>query len=103
MEPFDPEDPQEIELGMDTYCLVVDPGQATYYGGVRECEIKAGVLRLLLTCEAAQTLGLPTEALFRLELPTAEAAVLSVGLSRVLSSGRANERPILLDLSYHID
>src|SRR6185436_4563776 len=33
------DDELERDDGMDTYCLVVDPGQATYYGGVIECEI----------------------------------------------------------------
>lgn len=27
MECYDAEDPQEIDLGMDIYCLVVDPGR----------------------------------------------------------------------------
>ncbi len=32
-------DPDEVDDGMDTYCLVADPGQATYYGGVKTCEL----------------------------------------------------------------
>src|SRR5215510_10165927 len=32
-------DEQEISLGWDTYCLVVDPGQWTVYDGVVECEL----------------------------------------------------------------
>lgn len=35
IECHDAEDPQEIRLGMDTYCLVADPGQATCYGASR--------------------------------------------------------------------
>ena len=61
MECYDAEDPQEIGLGMDTYCLVVDPGQATHYGGVRECELDGERLRLMLTEQAAQTLGMPRD------------------------------------------
>jgi len=42
-------DEQEISLGMDTYCLVVDPGQWTVYGGVVECQLSDDrlVLRLV--------------------------------------------------------
>jgi len=40
MECYDAEDEQNISLGMDTYCLVVDPGQWTVYGGVVECELR---------------------------------------------------------------
>ena len=68
MEPTDAEDPQEIQLGMDTYCLVADPGQATCYGGVRECELGSGRLHLTLAAEAAGTLGMPTDMSFTLEL-----------------------------------
>src|SRR5215831_6783242 len=59
MECYDAEDPQEIRLGLDTYCLVVDPGQATHYGGVRECQLDGGRLRLALSREAAESLGIP--------------------------------------------
>lgn len=51
MECHDAEDEQEIALGMDTSCLVVDPGQATAYGGVRECELTERRLRLVLSAE----------------------------------------------------
>ena len=34
MEPYDMADEQEIALGMDTYCLVVDPGQSI----LRRCD-----------------------------------------------------------------
>jgi len=50
MEGYDDDEP---------YCLVVDPGQATHYGGVREHAVDDGRLRLMLTDEAAQTLSMP--------------------------------------------
>jgi hypothetical protein len=93
MEPYDAEDPQEIELAMDTYCLVVDPGQATRYGGVRECELGNGRLRLALTAEAAGSLGMPVDTSFDLELTPQQVDMLGRGLARVLTSGRADEIP----------
>jgi hypothetical protein len=93
MEPYDVEDPQEVQLGMDTYCLVVDPGQATCYGGVRECVLDGERLRLTLTAEAADSLGMPVGTSFGLELSPQQVDLLSRGLARVLTSGRADEVP----------
>ncbi|MFG3603569.1 Imm10 family immunity protein [Micromonospora chersina] len=90
------EDPQEIALGWDTYCLVVDPGQATHYGGVVECEVTETRLRLALTSEAAQALALPIDATFGLQLSADQICMLKRGLTRVLTSGRRNARPTLL-------
>lgn len=98
MEPCDAEDPQEIQLGMDTYCLVVDPGQATCYGGVRECQLGGGQLRLTLTTEAAVTLSMPVDTRFILELTPQQADQLGRGLARVLTSGRAGEVPQRLSI-----
>ena len=98
MEPYDAEDPQEIRLGMDTYCLVVDPGQATCYGGVRECELHGGRLRLSLTEEAAGTLGMPADTSFALELTPQQIDMLRRGLERVLTAGRASEVPQRLSI-----
>ncbi|MGH3251508.1 MAG: Imm10 family immunity protein [Trebonia sp.] len=93
-EPYDADDPQEIRLGMDTYCLVADPGQATYYGGVRECELSGGRLHLKFTAEAADTLGMPVDTSFALEgLTPQQVDLLGRGLARVLTSGRAGEVP----------
>jgi hypothetical protein len=94
----DDEDDDYLERddGMDTYCLVVDPGQATYYGGVVECEITGAELRLVLTEDAAITLGMPRHALFVLDLPPDQRALLARGLQRVLTSGRADAVPRLL-------
>ena len=93
MECYDAEDPQEIDLGMDTYCLVVDPGQATCYGGVRECELGGGRLRLALTEEAASSLGMPVDTSFDLDLIPQQVDQLGRGLARVLTSGRADAVP----------
>ncbi|NES16772.1 MULTISPECIES: Imm10 family immunity protein [Micromonospora] len=93
MECGDDLDDQEIDLGWDTYCLVVDPGQATYYGGVLACRVTDRHLYLRLTSDAAETLGLPTELTFALELPSDRISLLKRGLTRVFTSGRANAQP----------
>jgi hypothetical protein len=92
----DDEDEWERDDGMDTYCLVVDPGQATHYGGVIECEITGDELRLVLTEEAASTLGMPEHSRFVLDLPSHQRELLGRGLQRVLTSGRADAVPRLL-------
>src|SRR5215813_1002875 len=93
MECYDAEDEQNISLGMDTYCLVVDPGQWTVYGGVVECELSGDRLILRLTERAAEKLRTPTEISFGLALDSTQLEVLRRGLRRVLSSGRANAVP----------
>ena len=93
--PEDEEDEQEVGLGMDTYCLVVDPGQATFYGGIVECEVTATELSLVLTEEAASTLGVPPHVRFVLDLPIGKREMLGRGLRRVLTSGRADAVPQL--------
>jgi immunity protein 10 of polymorphic toxin system len=90
------EEDADPDLGMDSYCLVVDPGQVTCYGGVRECEVLGDRLRLLLTEEAAATLGMPTEARFRLEMPADVLGMLRNGLTRVLVSGNPDSIPTRL-------
>src|SRR5215467_2698108 len=86
-------DEQEISLGWDTYCLVVDPGQWTVYGGVVECELSDDRLILRLTERAAEKLRTPTDIRLGLALDSAKLEVLRRGLRRVLTSGRANAVP----------
>ena len=93
MECYDAEYEQNISLGMDTYCLVVDPGQCTVYGGVMECELSDDRLILRLTERAAEKLRTPTEMGFGLALDSTKLEVLRRGLQRVLTSGRANAVP----------
>ncbi|QSB16256.1 hypothetical protein JQS43_08170 [Natronosporangium hydrolyticum] len=93
MECYDAGGEHGIDPGMDSYCLVVDPGQVTCYGGVRECEINGSELRLVLAEDAAATLGLPIEQCFVLDLPAQQIGLLSRGLRRVLTSGRHDLAP----------
>ena len=90
---FDEDDEQEIKLGMDTYCLVVDPGQRTVYGGVLAYQIDSDHLRFVLSQETADTLELPAELTFSLRLAPDVLEMLSKGLERVFTSGRPDAFP----------
>jgi hypothetical protein len=91
---YDEED--RDEPGLDTYCLVVNPGQATYYGGVLQCRMTGTELRLRLTPEAADILELPADIRFGLELTADQVELMGRGLNRVFTSGRSDARPALL-------
>jgi hypothetical protein len=80
----------------DSYCLVVDPGQMTVYGGVVEAELMGDFLRLTLTQVAAETLEMREEELLQLSIPESQREVLGRGLTRVLTSGALAFRPALL-------
>jgi len=94
---LDEDDEQEIELGMDTYCLVVDPGQRTVYGGVLAYQIEADRLRLVLSEKTAEVLGLSAELTFSLRLAPDVINMLSKGLERVFTSGRPDAFPERLE------
>jgi hypothetical protein len=96
MECLDEGDEQEIALGMDTYCLVVDPGQATFYGGVRDFKVGSDTLNISWSKEAASALGMPAETVFSLNIRPDQRDLLQNGLNRVLASGRVSEVPASL-------
>jgi hypothetical protein len=94
-----------MEGEMSSYCLVADPGQAVFYGGVERCELypgdspaQAGVLLLTLEPQAARVLELPQSARFDLFLPARKLDVLRRGLRRILGSGCSTAMPDLLGL-----
>jgi hypothetical protein len=74
----------EEDDGLGTYCLVVDPGQRTWYGGVRSWAVDGLTLRLALEPEAAAALGLPVAPVFALQMPSDQTDLLRQGLRRVL-------------------
>lgn len=87
------EDEQDEDLGFDTYCLVIDPGQRTSYGGVRECVLANGRLQLVLTPEAADSLDVPASLTFMLDIPENLQQTLRRGLRQVLTSGNPLQIP----------
>jgi hypothetical protein len=76
---------------------VFDPGQATYHGGVVDYRLDRGTLRLTLTDQAAEALGMPVETVFALDLTPVQVDTLERGLIRVLTSGRADAIPSRCD------
>jgi hypothetical protein len=100
-----PDGDEDDDLEMDSYCLVADPSQAVFYGGVERCEIHlregagpAGPLRLTLDQETAEELEVPRSAQFDLHLTAGQLDVLRRGLRRILTSGRPSAIPELLGL-----
>jgi hypothetical protein len=94
----DEPDEQDVDLDMDTYCTVSDPGQATHYGGILECEFAEESLRLRLGKEAASTLGLAEREIWEFQVSAEQMQMARAGLRRVLTSGRSDERPTLRGL-----
>ncbi|MFI6129521.1 Imm10 family immunity protein [Micromonospora sp. NPDC051141] len=88
-------DPQEIALKMDTYCVVVDPGQLTSYGQVRGCKVLDDFLTLSLSETGSEDLNLPQEVGFPLRMAPQALIAVKAGLRRVLTSGRRSALPRL--------
>ncbi|MGN9786837.1 Imm10 family immunity protein [Nonomuraea sp. ZG12] len=94
---YEPDD-QDIALSMDTYC-VVTADQGTAYGAVQELTLQANVLRVVFDLDALEALGLDEPEIEAI-LDTDEQSVeqLRRGLRRILSYGRPDARPQLLEL-----
>jgi hypothetical protein len=84
--------------GFDTYCVVLDPGQHTVYGGGSECVIDDRGLFVRFTEDAAETLGQGRVLRFQLALDEFQLATLRYGLRRTLCAGRPDARPTRLDV-----
>ena len=96
--PLEPPDQQDVESGMDTYCLVTEE-QGTAYGCVRELTIDGERMRLLLRDDALEDLDLPDVAIeVRLEVDTQSLDPLREMLRRILTYGRQSARPSVLRL-----
>jgi hypothetical protein len=75
---FEAFDQQDVELGMDTYCVVASSG-ATHYGGIVSCTLTDTLLQVMLSEEASASLGV-TGYVIRLMLSSSEKASLRSGL-----------------------
>jgi Immunity protein 10 len=78
---FEAFDQQDVELGMDTYCVITSSG-ATHYGGIISCTMSDTLLQLMLSEEASATLGVTGYAI-RLAFSSSEKASLRSGLIRL--------------------
>ncbi|GIH62871.1 Imm10 family immunity protein [Microbispora siamensis] len=91
-------DDQDVDLGLDTYCLVT-ADQGTAYGCVREVAIRDDTLRVVLDPAALQDLGLDDPVIEAvLDVPEADVNRMREVLRSIFSYGRADARPVLVDL-----
>ncbi len=89
----DEPDEQDIGLGLDTHC-VVTANQGTAYGCVRSVDLVGNVLRISLSADALEALGLDDpdiEAV--LDAPVEDIARFREVLSQVLAYGRDDALP----------
>ena len=94
----EPPDDQDVRLGMDTYCLVTEH-HGTAYGCVRELTVDGDRMRVVLDSDALGDLGLSdAEIEIRLAVQPASIDALPNSLARILTYGRPNAQPALLQL-----
>lgn len=86
-------DPQDVERGEDTYCLVTEEC-AVYYGGVIAWSLVDKELKLELTPEAASVLGVDGGFSIALEADAATIERLREGLRTVLSDSVARDTSV---------
>lgn len=91
-------DEQDIELGMDTYCLVT-ADQGTAYGVVEEVTLRGGLLRVKVAADSLDALGLDDREI-EASLVVEDDVIdqLRDGLLHVLTYGRPEARPSVLEL-----
>ena len=65
------------------YSVVVEPGQRTAYEAVERCDFDVSSIRLQFDDAAATTLGLPRDAVLRLDVSESEFQLLARGLEVV--------------------
>jgi len=91
-------DIQNEELGFDSYCISTTPENAIFYGGVSRCELTHTYLKIEFSEKAAAALNVPQLITFQLEVSEKQILLVRMGLQRVLTSGRFEERPSPLSL-----
>jgi hypothetical protein len=94
----EPPDEQEVRLGMDTYCVVTE-AQGTAYGCVRELTIDGDRMRVVISDEVLADLGLDHGVIeVQLAVPPESVEILRDYLGRILTYGRPDARPTVLQL-----
>ncbi len=86
-------DEQDIELGMDTYCIMLNHGP-TFYGGIEKYFLNRTKLELVLSHDCQDELGI-SGVLIGLSLSDSEFWQLSNGLTQIFEDAR--EKPEFLD------
>ncbi|MFI5910272.1 Imm10 family immunity protein [Dactylosporangium sp. NPDC051541] len=94
----EPPDAQDVQLVMDTYCLVTER-HGTAYGCVRELSIDGDRLRVVVNEAARADLGLEdTEIIVELAADPQSLATFRAYLARILTYGRLDTRSAVLRL-----
>lgn len=78
--PLSPTD-DDLDLGQDTYCIVVHTG-ACHYGGIAAWKVDSTGLNIRLTDEAAQVFG---TCQFRVVLPRDRTAEVEAAMRRIVN------------------
>jgi hypothetical protein len=89
-----PFDQQDIDLGMDTYHLELNGQEASGYGGVARCTLRAGLLTLDLTDKGAANLE-RRQVTVALDLDADAMADLRTTLRTVFTYGNPAHHPVL--------
>ena len=94
----EPPDEQDVELGMDTHCVVTE-NQATAYGCVRELTIDGDRMQVIIASDALADLGLDdSEVRIQLAVDAQSVQILREYLGRILTYGRLDAQPAVLRL-----
>ena len=95
---LDEPDEQDVELGMDTYCLTTSAGGAAY-GCVTEAVLDGRRLRVVVASDACEPLGWQgPEIVVDIEVEDQRIEVFRGALRAVLGYGRVDARPGVLAL-----
>lgn len=84
-------DERDAALGLDNYCVVVDPGQRTCYGGISGWTVAPGLLTMNFDAAAASALDLPQQ--LRVGLDPTELEAVVGHLTRILAPRESNRGP----------
>jgi hypothetical protein len=94
----EPPDEDDVEDGMDTYCLVTE-GQATVYGCVRELTIDGDRMHVVVDPDAVEDLGLEDSSItVQLAVDEQSVEALRDYLRRILAYGREDAHPAVVRL-----
>jgi hypothetical protein len=95
----DPREPdqQDIECGMDTYCIVTGDQSGVRYGGLQHAELVGNELRLIFKAGIGCEFGVADEFKARLEVSESALQEFKEGFRQVVWApwGRASEKPTL--------
>ena len=87
--------PQEVGLGLDTYCLVREDQAGTFYGGVEQVDLQRDSLAMRFRPNAARELKVVEHARWTLAVSDPDYELLVHGLRRVFRFGREDQHPVL--------